>query len=189
MVYGCGIYMTVYSDYDRSVDFNKYKTFAWLPDRVTSNSELNNQIIRNNTRTYFTYELARRDYRIDIDSPDVFLDLIIKSEKKELTYMNRIYTPIPGWYQCNPYYQECPPQYYYRYSYNYDYTVFYSVQKVDYWESSITLNIIDRKNNKLVWMGTAKGDLYDPAFLGENLHPLVYRILQKYPVKPVKLEP
>ncbi len=186
LIYGCGIYRSVYSDYDRSINFTKYKTFAWLPDRDTSNTETNNQMIRTNTRNYFNYEFARRAYQINVDSPDVFLDLIVRSERKAFEYTNRWYTPNSGWYRCNPYYQECPPPYYYPYYYEYDYSNFHVTQRVEYWESSITLNIIDRVQNKLVWTGTAKGDLYDPAYIEDNLHPAVYRILKKYPIKPVK---
>ena len=49
-------YNVVSSDYDRSVDFTKYKTFAWLPDKAdTAFSPYNNEIIRNNIRNYFGF--------------------------------------------------------------------------------------------------------------------------------------
>ena len=47
---GCNAtYKAISTDYDRSVDFNHYKTFAWLPDKAdTMNTAYNNEIIRNN---------------------------------------------------------------------------------------------------------------------------------------------
>jgi hypothetical protein len=60
---GCGVYTNITSDYDRSIDFTKYKTFAWLPDKDTVGGEYNNQIIRNNARNYFTHCMGRGDTR------------------------------------------------------------------------------------------------------------------------------
>lgn len=50
---------------------------------------------------------------------------------------------------------------------------------------AITLNFIDTKSKKLVWSGTAEGDIYDPSLISKNLHPAVHNILDKYPVKPL----
>lgn len=181
---GCGVYTKITSDYDRSVDFTKYKTFAWLPDKDTAQSEYNNQIIRNNTRNYFTHCMGERGYKISIDTPDVFLDLVITAVKKEKSVSTPGYTYPSGWYYHNPYYYHYPSNHYYLHHYNYNYTT-YVTQKVEYTEGAITLNIIDRKLNKLVWTGTAKGDLYDPSYIGDNLHPAVYDILDNYPIKPI----
>lgn len=56
--------------------------------------------------------------------------------------------------------------------------------KDTYLKNSITLNVIDRLQQKVVWSGTANADLYDTAYLRMNLHPVVYDILEQYPVKP-----
>ncbi|HUC83086.1 MAG TPA: hypothetical protein VMR70_19410 [Flavisolibacter sp.] len=50
----CSTYTKIYSDYDRTMDFTKYKTFAWLPDKAdTASSPDNNEIIGNNIPNYF----------------------------------------------------------------------------------------------------------------------------------------
>ena len=113
-----------------------------------------------------------------------FLDLVITAVKKEKSVSTPGYTYPPGWYYHNPYYYHYPSNHYYLHHYNYNYTT-YVTQKVEYTEGAITLNIIDRKLNKLVWTGTAKGDLYDPSYIGDNLHPAVYDILDNYPIKPI----
>ena len=60
---GCSTYSNIYSDYDRSADFTKYKTFAWLPDKAdTVNTPYNNEIIRNNIRNYFGQCMSDRAY-------------------------------------------------------------------------------------------------------------------------------
>lgn len=193
---GCSVYNNIYSTSDKTANFSLYKTFAWLPDKDSTNTPFNNQIIRNTTVNYFTHCMGERGMKANIDSPDVLMQLEIKSIHKEETVTTPSYLPnirpysnyaIP-YYHSNPYYYPYPNSYYYYapYYYNYySYSRTYTSQKVEYTQSTITLNIIDRKLNRLVWMGVAEGDLYDPAYIDENLHPAVYDILNDYPVKPI----
>lgn len=184
LIVGCNVYKVVYYDYDHSVNFSKYKTFAWIPDKDTSKSEYNNEIIRNNARNYFSHCMAERCYKANIDTPDVFLELVITTIKKEKNYAGRI--PPDYYYYHNPFYYPFPNPYFYAFPYNDDYDFSYVQQQVDYVEGSITLNVIDRKQKKLVWTGTSKGDLYDPKYMKENINPAIYSIIEKYPVKPQK---
>lgn len=193
MLVGCSTtYNAVSSDYDRSVDFAKYKTFAWLPDKAdTTNTRYNNEIIRNNIRNYFGQCMSDRGYNADLENPDLLMQLVITNAKKE-----RVVTSYPSSYYYRPYYYGShyysPYRfgYYYNYysSYGYGYSSYpgYSTtQKQEYVNGSITLNLIDRKANKLVWSGTAEGDIYDPSQISSDLHPAVHRILDEYPVKPL----
>lgn len=186
LIISCKIYTDISSNYDKSIDFTIYKTFAWLPDKDTSKTEFNNQIIRNNTRNYFSHCMAERGYKADTENPDILLELIITETKKNKTITSPTYPLYMGYYQSNPYFYPYPNAYVYNYFFDYNYSNSYITEKVEYTEGGITLNIIDKKLNKLVWTGTAKGDLYDPSSIGENLHPAVYDILKSYPVPPIK---
>ena len=99
---GCGVYNNISSDYDRSVDFTKYKTFAWLPDKDSTNTPTNNQIIRNNTINYFSHCMGERGMKANVDSPDVLLLLVVKSEKKEYTTTSPTYYTYPSYNYSNP---------------------------------------------------------------------------------------
>ena len=193
MLFGCSAtYNAVSSDYDRSVDFSKYKTFAWLPDKAdTANTRYNNEIIRNNIRNYFGQCMSDRGYIFDGESPDLLLQLVITNAKKE-----RVISSYPSSWYYRPYYfgshyySPYSYGYYYRYypSYGYGYSGYpgYSTtQKQEYVNGSVTLNLIDRKANKLVWSGTAEGDIYDPSHISHDLHPAVHSLLNEYPVKPL----
>ncbi len=183
-------YKTVYADYDKTVDFTKYKTFAWLKDVAdTTNSPYNNEIIRNNIRNYYGLCLSDRGYRFDPDSPDILIQLVITNAKKQKVMYD--YTPS-SYYR--PYYYGS--HYYTPYSYNYYFydNAYYnfsytsgdrvSKQIIDYVNGAITLNFIDRKNKTVVWSGTAQGDIYDPSVIKKDLHPAIHRIIEQYPVKP-----
>ena len=188
LLIGCGVYNNISSDYDRSADFTKYKTFAWLPDKDSSNTPYNNQIIRNNTINYFSHCMGAREMKANVDTPDVLLQLVVNSVKKETTVTSPVYNSYSNYYYSNPYYFPYPSSYYYRspsFSNYYNYNHGYITQKIEYTQSTITLNVIDRKENKLIWKGTAEGDLYDPSYIEDNLHPAVYDILNNYPVKPI----
>jgi len=191
---GCSAtYNAVSSDYDKSVDFTKYKTFAWLPDKAdTINTPYNNEIIRNNIRNYYGQCMSDRGYSFDAENPDVLMQLVITNAKKErnVPSYSSIYYYKPYYYG-SYYYHPYPFAYYYRYYPSYSYGSSSSVigypntQKVEYVKGAITLNFIDRKNKKLIWTGTAEGDIYDPGMINKDLHPAVHRILDEYPVKPL----
>lgn len=190
-LYSCSqkLYKDVQSSYDKSVDFKQYKTFAWLQDKDTTNARINYGMIRNNTVNYFTHCMGERGYKADIDSPDLLLELIIKSETKEKedVTLTTPYSTTTVTTYANPYLHPLsnPLKYTKPFTYKYfNYPPENSLPKETYLKNSITLNVIDRAQQKIVWSGTAKADLYDSTYLQLNLHPVVYDILEQYPVKP-----
>lgn len=184
---GCRAYDKIYSDFDRTADFAGYKTFAWLPESDTANSAFNNEIIRNNTLNYFTHCMGERGLQAELDSPDVLLQLVVRSLPKQLTMTSAVHQGSLGGGRYNPYYYPHPNNFYYHSPFFYGNTR-YVTERYDYAESTITLNVYDRRLNRLVWTGSARGDLYDPAYMADNLHPVVYRILKGFPIKPLHRE-
>jgi hypothetical protein len=217
---GCTtLYSVLYTDQDESVDFTKYKTFAWLPHDDNENTPYHNQIIENNTKNYFAHEFMARTMTVDVNNPDILLELLVKSSDKTKTeqipvfnntpvqntnnpyanpYNNSHYNPYnyqpnynPYQYQAtspnNPYYSPYHNQYNYNVpvNYNTNYSTGYTTRTVSYTESTITLNVIDRKQNQLVWTSVVQGDLYDPTQMSNNLHDAVHSILDSYPIKPI----
>jgi len=185
------IYNAVSVNYDDSIDFSKYKTFAWLPDKAdTINTPYNNQLIRKNIRKYFGQCMSDRAYSLDRKHPDLLMQLVIRNSTKKITVNN--YTS--SYYNSPPliessYNSTYNDDYYSDYSvYDYDYLndLEYSADpKETYVNGAISLNIIDRETKKIVWSGTAKGNIYDPAEIDLDLHPAVHRLLNEYPVKPL----
>jgi len=193
---GCGIYNNTYSNYDKSVDFTKYKTYAWLNSQRTT--LYYNDVIENNAKSYVDNQFKNRGYAIDTVKPDVLLELVLKSEKKKevvqtsnpYNYSNYTYYNYPynryyndNLYYGNQYYNYYP---YYNYSIPYSYHSGYTTKIRKYTKSTITINLIDRTSNKLVWTGSAENDIYDPAYLKEEIHPGVVDILKQYPVKTIE---
>lgn len=185
----CRMHTKIISSVDVSTDFSGYRTFAWLPDKTDSIYQpYNNEIIRNNIRNYIGQSFAQRGYSVDLENPDLLLQIIISNQQKEKEV---IYPPSSPYYNCRYYYGSI---YYFPYIYDYYYNYYdsycypfnYSQQSIEYIESSITLNIIDRVQNKMIWSGTARENIYNPAYINKSIHPAVKAIMRKYPVKPLK---
>ncbi len=184
---GCGAYTTIITSTDLEADYTNYRTFAWLPDQMDStNVPYNNEIIRNNIKNYFGQSFSKRGYTVNLEEPDILLKITINNNKKEKIV---VYSAFPGpSYQCKYYYGSSyyfpySSDYYYRNRAVYCYPSNFFTQRLEYYESSITLNVFDRIGNKLIWTGTAKGDIYDPLYINKNIHPAVKSIMRKYPVK------
>ncbi|MDP3555970.1 MAG: DUF4136 domain-containing protein [Bacteroidota bacterium] len=194
---GCEIYTDVYSTVDIETDFTKYKTFAWLTDKTDStNLPFNNEIIRNNIRNYFNESFINRGYVLNIDTPDILLKVLVLNTKKEKLVMYPSYfypypypSPYPfpyyygGYYNRGGYYFGFDNRYYHRYHPFYFYPPNYYTQKYNYVEGAIILNVFDRKKNKLIWSGTARGDIYDPKYIVESIEPAVAAIMKRYPIQ------
>lgn len=189
IVLGCRVYKDVAVDCDSVKDLSRYKTFAWLPDAIdTVNTPYNNEIIRNNLRNYFGRSFAERGFNVRLDTPDVLLRIVIVNNPKVLTI---IHPPRPFRYYYAPYYYKSdfyspyPQDYYYRGRSEYCNPQGYCTEKVNYVEGSITLQVIERAQNKIIWSCTAKGDIYDPTLINRSIHPAVIDIMKKFPVRSI----
>ncbi len=91
---GCGTYLDVYSDYDRSADFTRYRTYAWFADKDQTNTIYNNPVVRNNLKNYVNTALTARNFRQQESNPDVYMDLTVVNDVKPFVAS----TPPVYWY-------------------------------------------------------------------------------------------
>ncbi len=180
----CSVYNKISSTYDETTDFLKYKTFAWLPDKTdTADLPYNNSVIHNNIRNYFGQSFAARGLKVDLENPDLLLRVSVVNKKQEKTTLHSQY---PNSYYYYPYYYGSTYYFPYYFDYYYRYSNVYYTEKTEYLEGSITLEVFDKKEKKLIWTGTAAGDIYDPYFIYRDIHPAVIAIMKKFPVKEIK---
>ena len=197
-IVGCGGYRNIHTNSDKTVDFQQYQTFAWAPDSLDQPSDAgvagyDKDIVRNNAKNYITHLLSQRGFLIDTDSPDLVLELVLLNEKQERIVT---YHQYPGYYYYNPYYFPFyypHPRFYTWYGrswHGFAYAPFWhdqitTTQTKTFIKGTITINVYDRKLRKLVWTGSAEGDIYDPAYIQHAVHPAIERIMNRFPVKPV----
>ena len=198
VISGCATYNNIYSNYDKSVDFIKYKTYAWINSNKSPKPALYfNDVIEDNTKSHIDHQFKDRGYTVDTIKPDVLLELVLKSKKKKevvqtsnpFNYSNYTYYNYPynHFYHNNFYYGNQFYNFYRNYNYSIPYSYYqgYRTKTIKYTQSTITINVIDRASNKLVWTGSAEGDIYDPQYLKGEINPAIGKILNLYPVKPI----
>ncbi|MDN3690158.1 DUF4136 domain-containing protein [Cyclobacterium jeungdonense] len=191
----CDTFNKVSYNYDRSIDFRSYRTFAWTPEDVDDPEKVKTEdydmdIVRNNAKNYITHAFSQRGFTVDVDSPDMVLQLVLLNEEKE-RIVTRYADFYPGYYFYNPYYF---PYYYPRYRfytwYGWGYPPHWSIpisqHTETYLEGTITLNVFDRKLKKRIWTASTEGDIYDSKYLLYPVHPAIDLLLNKFPVKPLK---
>ncbi|MCK6618838.1 MAG: DUF4136 domain-containing protein [Cyclobacteriaceae bacterium] len=178
---GCMTFTNMKVKYDKEIEFNKYKTYAWLPDadRV-GNNDFDNDFIRQRIRNYIGHCLSERQYVADTLQPDLLVRTRWMAEARELTmpgltdrpsYYNSIYYADPFTIRISP-------------RGKIDYTNRYPItntKKQAYYHSGVEVLFIDAKTKEVIWNGFTSDDIYDPRVVYKELHPSVHKMMKQFP--------
>jgi hypothetical protein len=171
-----------YSDADKSADFYKYHSYAWL-QRSDSVQDIfySNELIEKNIKYYTDQEMTARGYVQDSYNPDLLLEYHTMLEKKQQTVSNPVYS-TPS-YPYSPYYGAYGynPAFPYSY-YNTPYLIGYNTQQIEYNEGTLVVDVIDRRKNQLIWRGWSVGTVNDEQSLEKELPKDIKKIFKKYPI-------
>lgn len=181
IVMSCNVYKKVTVNGDRSFDYSKYSSYAWLPNSdSTANSEYDNSTIRNNTHHFFNHCMRQREYKVDTLAPDLLFKLEWVNIPKAFDYAQLGSMPT--------YMEELVDYLWYPGDYSTldEWDIDYEVKTKEYAYGAIILNIFDRKEKRLLWRGVAEGNIYDADKIYDDLHPAVHRMMKQFPIKPKK---
>jgi hypothetical protein len=165
----CGSTISVYSDFDRTIDYSQYKTYAFHKKSIdkVQISELDKKRILQ----AIDYELGKKGMTKS-ETPDLLVSIFTK-ERQEVDvnqyYDNWGYGWGYGWrgYYGYPYYWGGRP---------------YVSSSI---EGTLFIDLIDTKKNELVWQGEGVGYLtQDQSKKEAVINEFVSKILAQYP--PVK---
>lgn len=184
-------------DIDKSINFNKLNTYAWLPsqDQQYVDQRYNNQIIENNIKMYAADALTKKGLKLSIDSPEVLFFYDLQIEKGTYSIQTPIYShphnfiPPPPPIMFNPgltpdqqairqqqmqqqwaMQQWMPPQ-----------IIGYETRQIPFKTGTLTIIAIDRKTNRMVWRGWAESCVTDPTNYRDNLERKIHVIFRSYP--------
>jgi hypothetical protein len=156
--------VTVSYDYDKTANFNAYKTYAFTPE---AKSLPVGDLDRDRILAAVDTEMAARGFTKS-ESPDALIDLIIKAQQRtEATATNT------GGYG------------------RYGYGGGFSTTHIDYnqyVDGTLFINLIDKSTEKMVWQGRGTKTLDEnasPEKKETNIKNAVKMIYGKFPVKPV----
>ena len=169
---GCAV-----TDFDRSADFTRYKTFAWgKPEVDVENPVYDSDLINDRIRQAVEAEFAKRGIVESNGNPDFIVRYHTFTEEKKsrsgghpYAYSYR-YLPF-GFYPFAfgygyPYYWMSPPHF------------------QEFTEGTLILDILDNRSDELVWRGAVSGNVDDVAGLKKQIEKGIKAIMKKYPVSP-----
>ena len=171
---GCGVQS--YVEKDPSVDLRNYRTFAWINERGTKQS--NGKPYKDFRETYLmdlvTKELEKNGWQKARSNPDVLIDYDIMIENETRRQSESVYSRPTVRYFYNPYTRRVnsvyyPSQYLGENSYS-----------VPYKSGTITVNIVDNRSDRLIWQGWAETDVTRKNEISrDDMEKIVKSILKK----------
>jgi len=169
----------VVSDYDKTVDFTKYKTlqfYGW----AKNSDQLLSRFDKERIEKAFADEFRKRGVEVVKDNADIIVALYIVTEDK--TEKTATTTHMGGAYGWG----------YRRWGYGPAWgwgggTSYTTVSEDDYTVGTLVVAVYDAKAKKLVWQSIGKKTLSENTKnREERIKRGVAKIMSKYPVEPIK---
>lgn len=167
---GCAV-----TDFDRSADFSKYKTFGWGKSDIDVSSPVyDSELINKRIRRTVEEEFAKRGIQKSAEDPDFIVRYHTFTEEKERTSGG------------HPYAYRYFPYGFYPFAFGWGYPYYWMTppRTTEYTEGTLVLDIIDNRSDELVWRGTVTGEVEDLASLRKKIEKGVKAIIKKYPATP-----
>ena len=155
--------MKTVSDYDRSVNFNNYKTFAFTKE---SQQLPANDLVKNRILNAISNNLKSKGLT-ESDNPDMLIDLGLKTKEKK-DYQSTNYD-LSGYYGRR-----------WRIGTRVGTT---NTREINYTEGTLVINLVDAKKDQLLWMGSGTGVVTDKSIQEENVVAGINKILAGFPPK------
>ncbi|MCC2547410.1 DUF4136 domain-containing protein [Hymenobacter sp. BT175] len=155
----------VTSDFDHSVNFRNYKTWAWYPQQPTDTeggpAKGYDSFLDKRLRTAVESEMVKKGLTRVEKNPDVYVAYNAKVEDKQ---------------RIDPYYNS---PFAYRYAY---YGMGRTMSPVtDYKAGSVIIDIIDAKRKELAWRGYGQAQVDQQTISEPEVFHIVGGILSTYP--------
>ncbi|UII32924.1 DUF4136 domain-containing protein [Fulvivirga ulvae] len=163
-----------------NVDLDKYQTYAWLPNGDSiDNHRYNGEQLNQAIVSEVNQEMQLKGYTLDRTDPDLLVLVHTMFDKETNIVREPVYATYdyyaPNIY-IDPYYND-----YYYYDYNtVTRVVGYDVDRVQYTEGTLVIDLIDQNTNNVVWRGRAD-DYIEPYNVRAEVQEYVEEIFEEYP--------
>jgi hypothetical protein len=171
--------MTVYSDYDKTVDFTNYKTFSYYGWADNSDKILS-PFDKERIEKAFGQEFLNRDLTFVKEGGDLVVALYIVTEQKQQTTatttgMGGAYGGYGGYYGYGP-------------GWGWGGGVSTTtVNTYDYTVGTLVCSVFDANEKKLIWEGSGSGEIDEnPQTREDGIPKAVAKIMAQYPVPAAK---
>ena len=173
--------LKVTADYDKTVDFTKYKTFEYYGWQKDSDKMIN-ELDKKRIEDAFANEFYKRGMTYVKEGGDLVVTLFIVLQQKteqQATTTGMAGGPYGGYYGG-----------YYGYGPGWGWGGGYStttVREYNYVVGTLVCDVFDKAEERLIWEGIASKTVdEDPSTRDRNIPKAVEYLMRKYPVPPVK---
>jgi hypothetical protein len=165
---------TAHIEKDDSIDFGKYKTFAWI-ENAASDSSKRNDIAESKVKSIVNQELEKNaGWKQVTSKPDLLLSYDVLVERSTVekndpvysrSYTRTFYNPRAGRY-FNVYY---PSRF-----------IGYDNYGVQVQEGTVTISMIDTKTDKTVWQGWTTEQIDSRKIKTKEVESAIKSIFKKF---------
>jgi hypothetical protein len=152
----------VKTDYDRTANFERYRTFAWkMPERLPANGIVNNSLVANRIQEAIDRDLSSKGVQEVKNNPDLYVIYHIGARsQKDLQYFPGWRRGRFGWYGGDVYVNR-------------------------YVKESVVIDLVDSHTNQLVWRAflTDTGSHLSDVQKEKTITKLVDHAFKHYPPK------
>lgn len=161
---------------DKSADFTKYKTYAWVekPESNEATQTKKNELTETNIRNSVNNQLQKIGWKEVSTNPDIMVNYELLVEKNEKEQKDPVYS------------QSYTRSYYNRYTGRVN-TFYYPSQFQGYdtytttvKEGTVTVTMIDNKTDKAVWQGWTTNEINSRKMTGKEIDQSVKTIFKKF---------
>ncbi len=162
LVTGCSNQIRVKSDYDKDVNLRLYKTFSWLPVKdieAKNNPLLYNELTDKRIKKALEMQLTSKNMSYLKENADLKVHYHIIVDNKSMIQ------PAAYGYNYGPYWMRTQGNVY------------------QYQEGTLIIDLMDSKNNNLVWRGWGISTLNDSdiELTEDKINEAVYKIMKQFP--------
>lgn len=171
MAVACSHGPKIHTNFDETIDFKQYKKFAFFKQLDTDHRY--QTLVSQHLKKATTDEMQKRGYVLDQANPELLINFNTNVENKQ-SVQQVPSTMGMGYYG-------------YRGRYYYNAWPSYETHIDNYQEGTVNIDLVDKKQNKMIWEGVAVGRLNKE--IRQNTLPVLEKVVSeifaKFPVKVV----
>ena len=159
---------------DDSVDFSRYKTYAWVERDGRNEQNRSNSLMEQKFKSAVSNALDKQGWRMDSRRPDVLISYDVLVERSTREQSEPVYS--------RPTYRT----YYNPYSRRY-YTVYYPSEFMGYdnystpvREGTVTITVTDARTDRVVWQGWTTDEVNSRNLSTKEINSAVKSIFRKF---------
>ena len=171
----CSSSIKIHTDYDRTVDFTKFKSFEYY-GWADGSDKILNDLDKKRIESAFADELYKRGLGVVGKDGDMVIALYIVTEEKTQTTATTTgmgggyYGGYGGYYGYGP-----------GYGYGSGYSSTY-VNTYEYKVGTLIISVYDKAKEELIWESSGVGEISDPGKREKSIPYVISKIMKEYPV-------